>query len=75
MEKLLLDGKTDLLTRFVSSKTRRAFKAFLVKKPDGAIGFEFEAKAEKKPGAAKGKTAAKPATKTAAKAKAAKEAS
>ncbi|MDZ4051295.1 MAG: DNA topoisomerase III [Limnobacter sp.] len=75
MEKLLLDGKTDLLTRFVSSKTRRAFKAFLVKKPDGAIGFEFEAKAEKKPGAAKGKTAAKPATKTAAKAKATKEAS
>jgi len=73
MEKLLLDGKTDLLTRFVSSKTRRAFKAFLVKKPDGAIGFEFEAKSEKKPGASKGKTAAKPAAK--AKAKATKEAS
>ncbi|HEX4917651.1 MAG TPA: DNA topoisomerase III [Limnobacter sp.] len=56
MEKLLLEGKTDLLTRFVSSKTRRAFKAFLVKKPDGAIGFEFEAKGEKKPAASKAKT-------------------
>ncbi len=56
MGKLLLEGKTDLLTRFVSSKTRRAFKAFLVKKPDGAIGFEFEAKPEKKPAASKAKT-------------------
>lgn len=55
MEKLLGEGKTDLLTRFVSAKTRRAFKAFLVKKPDGGIGFEFEAKvkAEKKPAASK----------------------
>jgi DNA topoisomerase III len=60
MEKLLLEGKTDLLTRFVSSKTRRAFKAFLVKKPDGSIGFEFEAKAEKKPAAAKAGAAEKP---------------
>jgi DNA topoisomerase III len=59
MEKLLLDGKTDLLTRFVSSRTRRAFKAFLVKKEDGTIGFEFEPRAEKKPAA--GKAAAKPA--------------
>lgn len=58
MEKLLLDGKTDLLTRFVSSRTRRAFKAFLVKKEDGTIGFEFEPRAEKKPAA--GKAAAKP---------------
>jgi DNA topoisomerase-3 len=57
MEKLLGEGKTDLLTRFVSAKTRRAFKAFLVKKPDGGIGFEFEAKvkAEKKPASKKGK--------------------
>lgn len=53
MEKLLLDGKTDLLTRFVSSRTRRAFKAFLVKKEDGTIGFEFEPRAEKKPAAGK----------------------
>ena len=65
MQKLLVEGKTELLTRFVSSKTRRAFKAFLVKKPDGTIGFEFEAKAPKA-----GKTAAsKPAaTKATAKA-------
>jgi DNA topoisomerase-3 len=55
MEKLLQQGKTDLLTRFVSLKTRRAFKAFLVKKSDGTVGFEFEAKAEKKPNSAKGK--------------------
>jgi DNA topoisomerase-3 len=45
MMKLLLNGKTDLLSRFVSSKTRRSFKAYLIKKPDGGIGFEFEAKA------------------------------
>jgi DNA topoisomerase-3 len=56
MEKLLIEGKTDLLTRFVSSKTRRAFKAYLVKKPDGGVGFEFEAKA---PRAGKAGVAAK----------------
>ncbi|WP_018312052.1 DNA topoisomerase III [Cupriavidus sp. UYPR2.512] len=77
--KLLTDGKTDLLTGFKSSRTGRNFKAFLVKQPDGKIGFEFEAR-EPKAGA---KTAAKapakaasrgaaeteaaPATKTAAK--------
>ena len=73
MQKLLVEGKTDLLTRFVSSKTRRAFKAFLVKKADGTIGFEFEAKAPKEPKATGAKTASKtaaskadaePATKT-----------
>lgn len=48
MEKLLLEGKTDLMTRFVSSRTKRAFKAFLVKKEDGGIGFEFEPKPPKK---------------------------
>lgn len=48
MEKLLLEGKTDLMTRFVSSRTKRAFKAFLVKKDDGSIGFEFEPRAPKK---------------------------
>ncbi|UDM50468.1 DNA topoisomerase III [Cupriavidus sp. MP-37] len=77
--KLLNEGKTDLLTGFKSSRTGRNFKAFLVKQPDGKIGFEFEAR-EPKAGA---KTAAKapakaasrgtaeaeaaPATKTAAK--------
>ncbi|MEM5431899.1 DNA topoisomerase III [Cupriavidus oxalaticus] len=61
--KLLNDGKTDLLTGFKSSRTGRNFKAFLVKQPDGKIGFEFEAR-EPKPGA---KTAAKTASRGAAK--------
>ena len=42
MAKLLNDGKTDLLPGFVSQRTRRAFKAFLVRGKDGKIGFEFE---------------------------------
>jgi len=41
MKKLLDSGRTDLLTAFVSKKGRR-FKAFLVKQPDGKIGFEFQ---------------------------------
>ena len=43
MEKLLATGKTDLL-QFVSSRTRRPFSAFLVRQPDGKVGFEFEKK-------------------------------
>ena len=31
-----------MLRGFVSNRTRRKFSAFLAKKPDGAIGFEFE---------------------------------
>jgi len=50
--KLLEDGRTDLLPGFVSSRTRRKFKAFLVRGADGKIGFEFEARA---PRAAAGK--------------------
>jgi DNA topoisomerase III len=42
MEKLLATGRTDLLDAFVSSRTRRRFKAFLVRQPDGKIGFEFQ---------------------------------
>lgn len=48
MEKLLTQGKTDLLTRFVSSRTKRPFKAFLAKKDDNTVGFEFEPRPEKK---------------------------
>jgi DNA topoisomerase-3 len=48
MQKLLASGRTDLLANFVSRKGRR-FKAFLVKQPDGKIGFEFQARAPKKP--------------------------
>jgi DNA topoisomerase-3 len=47
MEKLLEHGKSDLL-QFVSARTRRPFSAFLVRQPDGKIGFEFEAKGEGK---------------------------
>jgi DNA topoisomerase III len=46
MQKLLAGGRTDLLTGFVSKKGRR-FKAFLVKQPDGKIGFEFQPRAPK----------------------------
>jgi len=53
MQKLLATGKTDLL-QFVSSRTRRPFSAFLVRQPDGKIGFEFEARDPSKPGARRG---------------------
>ncbi|MBV8031059.1 MAG: DNA topoisomerase III [Betaproteobacteria bacterium] len=46
MKKLLATGRTDLLTGFISKKGRR-FKAFLVKNPDGKIGFEFQARPAK----------------------------
>jgi DNA topoisomerase-3 len=46
MKKLLETGRTDLLTGFISKKGRR-FKAFLVKQPDGKIGFEFQPRAPK----------------------------
>jgi DNA topoisomerase-3 len=59
MSKLLNDGKTDLLPGFVSQKTRRPFKAFLVKGKDGKVSFEFEERKAKVP--AKGKAPAKSA--------------
>ena len=75
MTKLLETGKTDLLDKFVSMRTRRSFKAFLSwNKEENKVGFEFEA--SKYPprktaaGAAKGATA-RPAGKTAAAKKAA----
>ena len=58
MVKLLNDGKTDLMPGFVSQRTRRPFKAFLVKGKDGKISFEFEER-KAKPGA-KVKAAAVP---------------
>lgn len=45
--KLLSEGKTDLLENFVSARTHRKFKAYLVLKKDGKVGFEFEARAPK----------------------------
>ena len=56
MSKLLNEGKTDLLTNFVSSRTNRKFKAFLTRQEGGKIGFEFEPRAAK-PGKAPAKTA------------------
>jgi DNA topoisomerase III len=53
MKKLLETGRTDLLTGFVSKKGRK-FKAFLVKQPDGKIGFEFQPRAPKAGAADKG---------------------
>jgi DNA topoisomerase-3 len=56
MAKLLNEGKTDLLPGFISQRTRRPFKAYLVRGKDGKISFEFEER-KAKPGA-KGKAAA-----------------
>ena len=60
MTKLLATGRTDLLDGFVSNRNGRRFKAFLVKQPDGKVGFEFAPRAAKtaatdtaKPAAAK----------------------
>lgn len=50
MEKLLIDGRTDLLTGFVSKRTGRKFKAFLVQQPQGKIGFEFAPRESKSRG-------------------------
>jgi DNA topoisomerase-3 len=50
MAKLLNEGKTDLLPGFISQRTRRPFKAFLVRGKDGKISFEFEER-KAKPGA------------------------
>ncbi len=44
MKKLLSEGRTDLLAGFKSARTGRFFKAYLVKGPEGKIGFEFEAR-------------------------------
>ncbi len=70
MGKLLNEGRTDLLQNFVSSRTNRKFKAFLVRQGDGKVGFEFEprpAKPGKEGAEVDGKAAAaKTARKTAA---------
>ena len=79
MTKLLATGKTDLLDKFVSMRTRRSFKAFLAWNPEeNKVSFEFEPRVSKypprktktpfgkaAPAKAAGKTAAKSAAKTA----------
>jgi DNA topoisomerase-3 len=59
MQKLLNEGRTDLLPGFISQRTRRPFKAFLVRGKDGKVSFEFEERKAKVPAktAAKGKAA------------------
>jgi DNA topoisomerase-3 len=76
MAKLLATGKTDLLDKFVSTRTRRAFKAFLAwDKEAGKVNFEFEPRESKFPprktAAAKSAAAKTPAAKTPAAKKAA----
>jgi len=56
MMKLLETGKSPLLDKFISKKGR-PFSAYLVRQPDGKIGFEFEAR-EPKAGGKGGKAAA-----------------
>jgi DNA topoisomerase-3 len=54
--KMLQTGKTDLLEKFWSQRTRRPFSAFLVLKEDMTTGFEFMPRAPKDPNApARGK--------------------
>ena len=66
MQKLLTTGKTDLLDQFVSSRTRRPFKAFLAWDAEaGKVSFEFAPRAGKAPAARK-TAVKKPATKKAA---------
>jgi DNA topoisomerase-3 len=80
MTQLLSTGKTRLFDGFVSSRTNRKFKAYLVRQDDGKIGFEFEprpakagakaataGKAAGKAGPAKTKAAVKTPAKTSAK--------
>ena len=86
MQKLLATGKTDLLDKFVSMRTRRAFKAYLAwNAEENKVSFEFEpskfprkgppAKTGAAAKTAAGKTAAKkaPAKKAATKTAAAKK--
>jgi len=50
MKKLLATGKTDLLDKFVSMRTRRSFKAFLAWDAEaGKVNFEFEPRESKFP--------------------------
>ena len=77
VHKLLTEGKTGLLDKFISNKTRRAFKAYLVWDAQaGKVAFAFEPRGDGSSAPRRGaaartpaKTAgAKPAAKTGAKA-------
>ena len=47
IRKLLENGKTELINKFISNRTGRAFNAFLAIK-DGGVSFEFEPRKTKK---------------------------
>ena len=65
MRKLLAQGKTDLLDKFVSLRTRRPFKAFLAWDAQaGKVAFEFEARPGRPAAKAAPAPAAPGATKT-----------
>ena len=50
LQKLLATGKTDLLEKFVSMRTRRSFKAFLAWDAEAQkVSFQFEERASKYP--------------------------
>ncbi|MCE2773988.1 MAG: topoisomerase C-terminal repeat-containing protein, partial [Burkholderiaceae bacterium] len=50
VQKLLSTGKTDLLDKFISMRTRRPFKAFLAWDAEaGKVAFEFEPRTSKYP--------------------------
>jgi DNA topoisomerase-3 len=51
IKKLLTNGRTDLIDKFISKKGR-PFKAFLVAGAGGKVGFEFEPRKPKKAGEA-----------------------
>ena len=68
MSKLLSTGKTDLLDKFVSMRTRRSFKAFLAwDAAAGKVGFEFEPRESKYPPRKTAAAKKAPAKKAAAK--------
>ena len=70
MHKLLETGRTDLLDKFISNRTRRAFKAHLVwDKVAAKVNFEFEQRESKYPARAASKTGAARAAGTGAGAK------
>ena len=63
-QKLIETGKTDLIPKFMSSKTHRPFDAFL-KLVKGKVGFEFPPREAKPKGAKKGfRRGAKPSAST-----------
>jgi len=60
--KMLETGKTDLLDKFWSMRTRRPFNAFLALKEDGSTAFEFAPRPPRDPNApSRGRKPRKPA--------------